>query len=136
MISDKPHRSNARANLDGADADRGAAPAFDPPAESCCSSMRATHLRRSSIQSLLTAADFASMCRQLKLSSREAEITHLILLAHSERCIAHTLRISTHTVHSHIERLYRKLDIGKRSELITCLFQTYLELQAHKSIAS
>jgi DNA-binding NarL/FixJ family response regulator len=136
MINDKPHKSMAGAGLDEGDAARGAAPSFNPSAESCCSSMRATHLRRLSIQSLLTASDFASMCRQLKLSSREAEITYLILLAHSERCIAHTLHISTHTVHSHTERLYRKLDIGNRSELITCLFQTYLELQAHKGIAS
>jgi DNA-binding CsgD family transcriptional regulator len=35
--------------------------------------------------------------------------------------VAEQLVISTHTVNSHIQHIYRKLDIHKRSELISYL---------------
>lgn len=56
------------------------------------------------------------------------EIAGLLLNHQTETAIAQDLHISAHTVHSHIERLYRKLDVHSQSELIIRLFETYVWL--------
>ena len=81
-------------------------------------------------QHFIPIVDFQRLCDALNMSPREVEIAHLLLLAKSEAAIAQTLCISTHTVHSHLERLYRKLAVRSRCELIICLFRTYIQLRA------
>lgn len=44
--------------------------------------------------------------------------------------IAMTLNISQHTVHTHIERLYRKLNVNSRSELLVRVFGEFVTTQA------
>lgn len=73
---------------------------------------------------------WARMSARLKLSSRESQIAFLVLTDVSENTIADRLSISKHTVHSHIERLYRKLAIRSRSQLVVKLFETYVSLHA------
>ena len=65
----------------------------------------------------------------LRLSTREAQIVVLMLLQHSDIDIAEVLNISAHTVHSHVERIYRKLAVHSRCELIVTLFKTYISLR-------
>ncbi|MEC9372753.1 MAG: helix-turn-helix transcriptional regulator [Planctomycetota bacterium] len=60
--------------------------------------------------------------RDLGLSPREAEIVRLLFEAKSESMIADSLGISVHTVHSHLARLHRKLDVHDRSELLLRVF--------------
>ncbi|GFE85032.1 hypothetical protein GCM10011487_70320 [Steroidobacter agaridevorans] len=50
----------------------------------------------------------------------------------SEAKVAEQLSISVHTVHSHTERLYRKLLVGSRSELVTRIFRTYVQLNGYR----
>lgn len=69
------------------------------------------------------------ICSLLKLSRREADIACLILANYSESAIARQLTISPHTVHSHVDRLYRKLHIGSRCELIVRLFAAYIHIE-------
>lgn len=52
------------------------------------------------------------------LSRREAEIVRLLLDNREIDVIAVTCRISTRTVRAHVERVYRKLDLHHRSDLI------------------
>jgi DNA-binding CsgD family transcriptional regulator len=78
--------------------------------------------------SFITATDWARISASLKLSSRESQIAFLVLADVSESTIADRLSISKHTVHSHIERLYRKLAIRSRSQLVVKLFQAYVFL--------
>jgi DNA-binding CsgD family transcriptional regulator len=66
------------------------------------------------------------MCRALGLSPREEEITRLVLAAHNEDMIAAALVISIHTVHAHMERIYRKLRVHSRTELVIKIFETYV----------
>jgi DNA-binding CsgD family transcriptional regulator len=64
------------------------------------------------------------------LSPREKQIAQELVLDHKESLIARRLTISIHTVHTHIERLYRKLQISSRMELAMALMQCYLRLSA------
>jgi Bacterial regulatory proteins, luxR family len=42
------------------------------------------------------------------------------------------LGISSHTVHTHLERLYHKLAVGSRAALISRIFVEYLSLRAER----
>jgi len=75
----------------------------------------------------LPADDWDEIRRELRLSVREADIASLIVDNAPNRMLAKQLSISAHTVHSHLERLCRKLEIGSREELITRVFQTYVK---------
>jgi DNA-binding CsgD family transcriptional regulator len=88
------------------------------------------------VNSFITATDWARISASLKLSSRESQIAFLVLTDVSENTIADRLAISKHTVHSHIERLYRKLAIRSRSQLVVRLFQAYVFLHAPVAAAT
>jgi DNA-binding CsgD family transcriptional regulator len=51
----------------------------------------------------------------------------------SEDQIARELGISAHTVHTHFERVYRKLGVRSRCQLIVSLFRAYSRLPAAPS---
>jgi DNA-binding CsgD family transcriptional regulator len=86
------------------------------------------------IQSTLSilSINWDSVCSALQFSKRETDIFRLLLTDHSERAVALQLQISTHTVHSHIERLYRKLGVRSRSSLIVLVFETWVRLEFAK----
>jgi DNA-binding CsgD family transcriptional regulator len=65
--------------------------------------------------------------RSLQLSEREAQVVGLILRDESEAAIATQLGISSHTVHTHLERLYRKLNVTSRCQVVLRLFRAYIE---------
>ena len=88
----------------------------------------------------LAAASFvpddawAGIVRSLRLSPREAEIVALLLSDDSrDDVIAGRLGISRHTVHTYVERLYRKLGATSRSQVVTRIFQQYVALSARAS---
>lgn len=56
-----------------------------------------------------------------RLSERESSICRGLLRDQKELAIAMDLGISTHTVHTHIERLYRKLRVNSRIALVVRL---------------
>lgn len=62
----------------------------------------------------------------LRLSRREAEILQALFDDAKESSIAADLGISAHTVHSHIERLYRKLQVSSRVTLVVRVFNEYV----------
>jgi DNA-binding CsgD family transcriptional regulator len=62
----------------------------------------------------------------LALSVREAEILKAVFEDQKESCIAANLGISSHTVHTHLERIYRKLRVSSRVELVVRIFAEYL----------
>jgi DNA-binding CsgD family transcriptional regulator len=71
---------------------------------------------------------WGEIARALRLSAREFEIVRCIVDGCSEARIAERLGISIHTVHTHLERLYRKLAVSNRSELVVRLFATHVSL--------
>ena len=66
---------------------------------------------------------------RLHLSRREAQIVSLILHDEGEARIAEALGISSHTVHTHLERLYRKLHVSSRCQVVLCVFREYVRLE-------
>lgn len=78
----------------------------------------------------LTAETWVIISRVLALSGREAEIARLILHDDSECVIADHLGISNHTVHTHVERLFRKLNVSSRCQVVVRIFYAHLCLTA------
>jgi DNA-binding CsgD family transcriptional regulator len=77
----------------------------------------------------LSRFEWKRIGRVLEFSPRESEIAALLLASHSDLEVASMLGISSHTVHSHLERLYRKLGVRSRSELLLRIFETYVHFQ-------
>jgi DNA-binding CsgD family transcriptional regulator len=63
---------------------------------------------------------------RLSLTRRESQIVYLLTANHTEEAVGTILVISSHTVHSHVERLYRKLQVQSRSELMIRVFEAYV----------
>src|SRR5688572_20258494 len=77
---------------------------------------------------LLRTGEWRLIDRELKLSAREHDIVELVLADVKESAMGALLGISPHTVHTHLERLYRKLGVRGRVQLVvralgTCLTQ-------------
>lgn len=66
--------------------------------------------------------------QRLQLSDRQQQIVAAVIRDEDEATIAASLGISTHTVHSHVERLYRKLAVSSRCQLLLRLVDLYIEL--------
>jgi DNA-binding NarL/FixJ family response regulator len=77
-------------------------------------------------RSILPYAAWNLIANSLRISDRELQIIQGIFDDHKEFAIALDLAISMHTVHSHLERLYRKLGVSSRVELVLCILSEYL----------
>jgi ATP/maltotriose-dependent transcriptional regulator MalT len=67
---------------------------------------------------ILSAAEWQDVCARLKLTERELEVVVGVFDDLKEAAIASRLGISAHTVHTHLERLYRKLGVNGRGRMI------------------
>jgi DNA-binding CsgD family transcriptional regulator len=76
----------------------------------------------------LDATAWQAIAGRLRLSPREVEIASFVVGDLKESAIAQRIGISTHTVHTHLERLYHKLSVNSRVELVVRVFHTYLQL--------
>lgn len=76
----------------------------------------------------LDPGQWASIGQRLGLSPRELEIVRCVVDGDGESGTAQRLGISVHTVHSHLERLYRKLRIRTRCQLVVRLFAAYVSM--------
>jgi DNA-binding CsgD family transcriptional regulator len=80
----------------------------------------------------LSSAAWSAIGASLKLSARELQIVTCIIedLAETEDDVGRQLGMSPHTVHTHLERLYKKLGVTNRSHLIVRVFAEYVHLEA------
>jgi DNA-binding NarL/FixJ family response regulator len=62
---------------------------------------------------LLTESAWQAIAASLQLSGRELEIVRAIFNGQKETAIAARLGVTPRTVHTHVERMYRKLDGGE-----------------------
>lgn len=79
-------------------------------------------------RSVLTEDEWLSIVASLRLSDREFQIVQCIFDGDKETTIANSLDLSPHTVHTYIERLYRKLGVASRCELLIRIFGEHLTL--------
>jgi ATP/maltotriose-dependent transcriptional regulator MalT len=77
-------------------------------------------------RSILPHNAWEAIANSLRISDRELQIVQEIFDDRKESAIAADLTISVHTVHTHLERLYRKLGVSTRAGLILCILSEYL----------
>lgn len=59
-------------------------------------------------------------CQPAALSRREQEIVQLVASGHGDKTIAQQLGISPHTVNTHLRRIFGKLGVNNRAEMVAC----------------
>ena len=85
------------------------------------------HLRG---RAMLNKQAWDEVARSLRLSDREVQVVRGVFAHHKEFAIACELGIAPRTVHTHIERLYRKLAVKDRVELVLRVIREFLALTA------
>jgi len=73
---------------------------------------------------------WALIARSLGLSGRELQIVRGAFDDKTEVEIAADLHISPSTIHTHVERLHRKLTITDRTQLLLRIMQEFIALTA------
>jgi DNA-binding CsgD family transcriptional regulator len=87
--------------------------------------------KESSVASLVRSPAWRMLIESLELSPREIEIVECILnLEDDEKSMALRLTMSSRTVHTHLERLYRKLRVTTRAQLMARVLVAYAALMS------
>jgi DNA-binding CsgD family transcriptional regulator len=82
--------------------------------------------RHAQLVAVIGGARWAGMIRFLDLSPRERQIIECILSSvEGDALIGERLGMRSRTVHTHLERMYRKLRVTSRSQLVARLFVSY-----------
>jgi DNA-binding NarL/FixJ family response regulator len=76
---------------------------------------------------LFSGEEWKAICRQLRLTDRQAQIILLILEGQCDKQIAAALGICISTVRSHLKGIFNKLQIQARNELVLKIFRQYLK---------
>lgn len=79
---------------------------------------------------LFSDEEWALISDSLKLCPRELQVVQGVFADQTEQQIASHLDISCHTVHSYLIRIYRKLDVNSRCELLLEVFTEYRRQQS------
>ena len=77
--------------------------------------------------------DWLSIGEQFRLSERELAIVKLVFHDKCDSEIATELSMSRHTVHTHFGRLYRKMGVHSRTQLVIAVFWQYVRMQSDSS---
>ncbi len=77
---------------------------------------------------LLSDVAWAEIAHSLKLSGRQLEIVRNIFDNYTEATIASNLRVSEHTIHSHLNRVFQKLHVNTRAQMVLRVMQEFLTL--------
>jgi DNA-binding CsgD family transcriptional regulator len=76
---------------------------------------------------ILKPEQWRQIQRSLQLSAREHQIAQHIFDDNKAEYIAEDLGISVHTVNTYLQRLYFKLEVRSRSQLVLCILKKHLE---------
>lgn len=79
-------------------------------------------------QSVFMPAEWRALAAGLGLSPREAGIVRAVFDGASEKRIAERIGLSPHTVHTYLWRIYRKLHVQSREELLVRVFAEFRSL--------
>ena len=79
-------------------------------------------------QGVFGPAEWRSLAAALGLSPREAGIVRSVFDGASEKDTAAHLGLSPHTVHTYLWRIYRKLQVKSREELLVRVFAEFRSL--------
>lgn len=82
-------------------------------------------------QEIFSERNWARIAESLRFSGRETQIVMGIFDDDTEHGIGRRFGMSQHTVHTHLQRLYRKLGVSSRTQLILRVFGEYIALNGH-----
>ena len=77
---------------------------------------------------MFVPGEWRSLASCLGLSPRETGIVRAVFDGDSERRTAERLGLSPHTVHTYLWRIYRKLQVQSREELLVRVFAEFRSL--------
>ncbi len=77
---------------------------------------------------LISRHAWCEIARSLRLTDREVQIIQGVFDNLPEAQIATRLKISDHTVHTHLNRIFKKVRISTRTELVLRVFEEMLAL--------
>jgi DNA-binding CsgD family transcriptional regulator len=86
-------------------------------------------------RSIFSDRQWLSLARALQLSDRELQIIQCIFDDHTEATTAAQLGISTHTIHTHLERLYHKLGVNTRCAVVIRVFAEHFNKRSPRGAA-
>ncbi len=79
-------------------------------------------------QAVFVPGEWRSLAAGLGLSPRECGIVRAVFDGDSEKRTAERLGLSPHTVHTYLWRIYRKLQVQSREELLVRVFAEFRSL--------
>ncbi len=79
---------------------------------------------------LVSGDEWVCLAESLGLSERLAEVLERAFSGMTEREIALDLGIAQNTVHDYVKRLYRKLEVHSRNELLMLVFSEVTRIRA------
>jgi len=79
-------------------------------------------------QSLFCPAEWERISESLEFTKRESDVVRGALDDKKDSSIAQELGISANTVHSHIRRVYSKLGVSSRAQLVARVLAEYKTL--------
>ncbi len=79
-------------------------------------------------QAVFVPGEWRSLASCLGLSPRECGIVRAVFDGNSEKDTAQRLGLSPHTVHTYLWRIYRKLHVQSREELLVRVFAEFRSL--------
>jgi DNA-binding NarL/FixJ family response regulator len=78
---------------------------------------------------LLSPGEWKEIVARLGLSPAQARIVRLILQGHQDKQIAARLDLKMPTVRTYMSRIFTRLDVADRVEVVLLVFKTFRELQ-------
>lgn len=80
---------------------------------------------------VFSEGDWSWLALRLGLSVRELQIAKAVFDDQIESAIAEDLGVSVHTVHTHMQRLHKKLQVSNRVQLILRLVEEFRAMTGH-----
>lgn len=83
-------------------------------------------------RNIFTEEEWSFLVEELALSPRQAEITELLFEGMTDKQIANQLNLALPTIRTHFARLYSKLQVQDRVELILHVFSEFRQKYSGK----
>lgn len=77
---------------------------------------------------LFSGREWRRIERELDLTARQKEIIRFLLNGMSDKDIARQADVAVPTVRTHLTRLFARLDVQDRNELVVFIFRRFLDL--------
>lgn len=74
---------------------------------------------------IFSQGEWSQLVAQLALSPRQAQIASLLLRGWADKQIAAELDISTHTIRTYLDRMFAKMQVQDRCEVVVHIFRQF-----------